>query len=128
MRYMYQIFQSHENMSHENQSSTYSSSSIPPNVASTIHPHLNERLNSFDNISAEEDVLQFIGSSNGHCTAARSISAKARATQCFGDMSDHTFQQVSHDRTHVSRKDIKPLSDSTVTEKVGGGQRLGRIP
>ncbi|RAL06535.1 uncharacterized protein BO97DRAFT_320815, partial [Aspergillus homomorphus CBS 101889] len=82
--------------------------------------------NVFDNISAEEDVLQFIGSSNGHCTAAKAISAKARATQCLGDMGDHTFQQVSHDRAPMSEKDIKPRSALTVIEKVGGGQRLGK--
>lgn len=51
-------------------------------------------VNVFENITAGEDVFQLIGSANGHPTSAKSISAKARTTQCFGDVSDSTFQQI----------------------------------
>jgi hypothetical protein len=50
--------------------------------------------NVFENITAGEDVFQLIGSANGHPTSAKSISAKAQTTQCFGDVSNSTFQQI----------------------------------
>lgn len=75
-----------------------------PNSGGTMHTFLNPMLlnnlskpasvNIFENITAGEDVFQLIGSANGHPTSAKSISAKAQTTQCFGDLSDSTFQQI----------------------------------
>lgn len=55
-------------------------------------------VNVFENITAGEDVFQLIGSANGHPTSAKSISAKSQSTQCFGDVSDSTFQQILKNR------------------------------
>jgi hypothetical protein len=65
------------------------------------------RVNVFENITAGEDVFQLIGSANGHPTSAKSISAKAQTTQCFGDVSDSTFQQILKRRYASSDQDKK---------------------
>lgn len=64
----------------------------------------NEGRNIFEDVVAEENVFQFIGSANGHTTTARSTKAKAYATQCLGDASDTTIQQISKDRSSITAK------------------------
>lgn len=86
----------------------------------------NERnRNVFEDIHGEEDVLQFIGSTNQYTTTAKSIHAKSRVTQCFGDMADSTFQQVSSDRSGRIEQD-KHLSPNSKSMRHGPGQILGR--
>lgn len=82
--------------------------------------------NSFEDITADEDVFQLIGSSNGHTTTARSVSAKAYTTQCLGDLSDSTFQQISIDRCRNAQN--KPINHQQHTGKFevhGTGRKLG---
>jgi hypothetical protein len=81
--------------------------------------------NVFEDIHAEEDVLQFIGSTNKYTITAKSIRAKTHTTQCFGDMADSTFQQISSDRSGRIEQDklVSPKSKSVI---YGQGQRLGR--
>jgi hypothetical protein len=64
----------------------------------------NEHRNVFENIVADENVFQLIASANGHTMTARSVLAKAYATQCMGDISDTTIQQISADRGGISKK------------------------
>ena len=86
----------------------------------------NERnRNVFEDIHGDEDALQFIGSTNRNTTTAKSIRAKSRATQCFGDLADSTFQQVSSDRSGRIEQD-QLLSPNSNSMKYGPGQRLGR--
>lgn len=86
----------------------------------------NEQIrNIFEDIHGEEDALQFIGSTNKYPITAKSIRAKGRATQCFGDMADSTFQRVSSDRSGRIEQD-KLLSPNFKSIKYGQGQRLGR--
>lgn len=80
--------------------------------------------NVFEDIHGDEDALQFIGSTNQYTTTAKSIHAKSRATQCFGDMADSTFQRVSSDRSgRIERDEL--LSPNSKSMKHGPGQRLG---
>lgn len=65
----------------------------------------NEPRNIFENIVADENVFQLIASANGHTTTARSVTAKAYATQCMGDISNTTIQQISADRGDISEKE-----------------------
>lgn len=62
----------------------------------------NERRNIFEDVIAEENVFQFVGSTNGHTTTARSVTAKAYTTQCLGDASENTIQQISKDRSGIT--------------------------
>ncbi|KAJ5202929.1 hypothetical protein N7449_005008 [Penicillium cf. viridicatum] len=81
--------------------------------------------NLFENITADEDVFQLIGSSNGHITTARSVSAKAYTTQCLGDVSDSTLQQISIDRCHnAERKCVKQQQHSGKFEVHGSGPEI----
>lgn len=94
--------------------------------ASPTHSSGNGRnRNFFEDIHGEEDAFQFIGSTNQYPTTAKTIHAKPRATQCFGDMADSTFQQVSSDRSGRIQTDQCPLPDSKSLKR-GPGQRLGR--
>ncbi|CAI7604439.1 unnamed protein product [Penicillium crustosum] len=68
----------------------------------------NERRNVFEDVVAEENVFQFVGSTKGHTTTARSIIAKAYATQCLGDASETTIQQISKDRIGITAKKQPP--------------------
>ncbi|KAJ5117562.1 hypothetical protein N7448_011194 [Penicillium atrosanguineum] len=68
----------------------------------------NERRNVFEDVVAEENVFQFVGSANAHTTTARSVTAKASATQCLGDASDTTIQQISKDRSGITVKKEHP--------------------
>lgn len=65
----------------------------------------NERRNIFENIAADENVFQLIASANGHTMTARSVTAKAYATQCMGDISNTTIQQISANRSGISEKE-----------------------
>jgi hypothetical protein len=65
----------------------------------------NERRNVFEDIVAEENVFQFVGSTNGHTTTAISVTAKAHTTQCLGDASETTIQQISKDRGETTAKE-----------------------
>lgn len=81
--------------------------------------------NVFEDVRGDEDALQFIGSTNQYTTTAKAIHAKSRATQCFGDMADSTFQRVSSDRSgRIERDEL--LSPDSKSIKRGPGQRLGR--
>jgi hypothetical protein len=84
-------------------------------------------VNVFENIVAEEDVFQLIGSANGHPTSAKSISAKAHTTQCFGDVSDSTFQQISKDRCANSERDKDIQTHVAKFETHGQGRKLDSI-
>jgi hypothetical protein len=81
--------------------------------------------NVFEDIHGDEDALQFIGSTSQKSTTAKSIHAKSRATQCFGDMADLTFQRISSDRGGKVEQD-EFLSLNSTSIKHGPGQRLGR--
>jgi len=97
--------------------------SVPNHLPFTTSSDL-PSVNVFENIVAEEDVFQLIGSANGHPTSAKSISAKARTTQCFGDVSDSTFQQISKDRSAKAEQDEASVA-TFVTH--GQGRKLGSI-
>lgn len=60
------------------------------------------RRNIFEDVVAEENVFQFIGSASRHTTTARSVIAKAHTTQCLGDVTDTTIQQISKDRSETT--------------------------
>ncbi|KAJ5967587.1 hypothetical protein N7501_003835 [Penicillium viridicatum] len=60
--------------------------------------------NVFEDVVAEEYVFQFVGSTKAHTTTARSVTAKAYATQCLGDASESTIQQISKDRSGITAK------------------------
>ncbi|GFF96670.1 hypothetical protein IFM47457_11000 [Aspergillus lentulus] len=63
------------------------------------NPSSNQRRgNVFEDIRADERAFQFIGSVNANITTAKSVSAKSLATQCLGDLSDPSLQQISSDR------------------------------
>lgn len=64
----------------------------------------NERRNVFEDVIAEENAFQFVGSTNEHTTTARSITAKTYATQCLADASETTIQQISKDRIGITAK------------------------
>ncbi|OJJ67277.1 hypothetical protein ASPBRDRAFT_136172 [Aspergillus brasiliensis CBS 101740] len=83
--------------------------------------------NHFEDIIADENVFQLIGSSSAQTTMAKTVSAKAHATQCFGDMSDTTFQQISKDRCRSTEKGKGEGQDDSVRhDAVRPGRRLGR--
>jgi hypothetical protein len=63
-----------------------------------------ERRNIFQNISADANVFQFIGSTNGHTTTARQITAQKYTAQCMGDLSDSSLRQISMNCTTVAAK------------------------
>jgi hypothetical protein len=69
------------------------------------------RGNVFEDIRADERVFQFIGSVNAHTTTAKTISAKSFTTQCLGDLSDPSLQQISSDRRSTAIED--PASQSS---------------
>lgn len=84
----------------------------------------NERRNIFENIVAEENAFQLIASANGHTTTARSVTAKAYATQYMGNMSNTTIQQISADRGGISEKErsnhnLQPRNFSGLGRKLG---------
>lgn len=69
------------------------------------NPSSNQRRgNVFEDIRADERVFQFIGSVNANITTAKSVSAKSFATQCLGDLSNPSLQQISSDRRPLSLK------------------------
>lgn len=83
--------------------------------------------NFFEDITADEDVFQFIGSSNGHTTTARSVSAKAYTTQFLGDASDSTLKQISTDLCrNAEKKSVKRQQHSEKFEEHGSGRKLGK--
>lgn len=92
--------------------------SIPPNPSSD-----QSRVNVFEHITAEEDAFHWIGSTNKHVTVAKSITAKKRATQCLGDISDSTILQISKDRhTELEQNQESPQNEDSFK---GEGQVLG---
>lgn len=80
------------------------SDAIAGGYHSSARDRTDERRNIFEDVVAEENVFQFIGSANRHTTTARSVTAKAHATQFLGDASDATVQQLSIDRSGISSK------------------------
>lgn len=81
--------------------------------------------NLFENITADENVFQFIGSSNGHITTARSVSANTYTTQCLGDVSDHTLQRISTDRCCNAETSINHQQHAGKFKVHGTGRKLG---
>ncbi|KAJ5512163.1 hypothetical protein N7463_001715 [Penicillium fimorum] len=82
----------------------------------------NERRNVFEDVVAENNVFQFVGSANGHTTTARSVTAKAYATQCLGDASDTTIQQISKDRSETTAKKQHPHHQQQTNSFEGPGR------
>ncbi|KAJ6003158.1 hypothetical protein N7451_005705 [Penicillium sp. IBT 35674x] len=95
----------------------------------------NERRNIFEDIVAEENVFQFVGSANGHTTTARTVTAKTNANQCLGDVSDTTIQHISRDRSSIPVKeehlplDIPGFYDvkESEEERTDNGHSIRRI-
>ncbi|KAJ5474093.1 hypothetical protein N7475_003659 [Penicillium sp. IBT 31633x] len=85
----------------------------------------NERRNVFKDIVAEENVFQFVGSTNGHTTTARSVTSKAYATQCLGDASETTIQQISKDRSGITAKKQHPHHQQQTNTFEGPGRTVG---
>ena len=85
----------------------------------------NERRNVFEDVVAEENVFQFVGSTKGHTTTARSVTAKAYATQCLGDASETTIQQISKDRTGIAAKKQPPHHQQQTNPFDGPGRTVG---
>lgn len=82
--------------------------------------------NVFENVHIGEDVVQFIGSTSGRSTSAKSISVKPRSIQFLGDLSDLTAQKISSDCRATAREDA-PQKSRTDTF-AGRGQALGSGP
>lgn len=87
--------------------SQYSDMSAEEQLTSTIR-RKNQRRNVFEDVVAEDTVFQFVGFTKGHTTTARSIIAKAYATQCLGDTPETTIQQISKDRVGITAKKQPP--------------------
>ncbi|KAL2871005.1 uncharacterized protein BJX67DRAFT_212939 [Aspergillus lucknowensis] len=79
---------------------------------------------SLKKIHSEEDVFQFIGSTSGHTTNAKDISAKSRTTQALGDLSDNTLQKINDCRGTPSENTGQQSKNSQFTH-YGEGQKLG---
>lgn len=85
----------------------------------------NEFRNVFEDVVAEEYVFQFVGSTKGHTTTARSVIAKAYATQCLGDASESTIQQISKDRSEFTAKKQPPHHQQQTKPFDGPGRTVG---
>jgi hypothetical protein len=59
-----------------------------------------------------------------HTTTAISVTAKAYATQCMGDASETTIQQISKDRSGISAKKQHPHHKQQTTPFEGPGRTL----
>lgn len=62
---------------------------------------VNECHHMFEDVVAEEDVLHFVGSANGHTTTARRITVKRNTVQFLGDASDTTIQKIFCDGANL---------------------------
>ena len=83
------------------------------------------RDNVFENIRADEDAFQFIGSTSRRTTSAKDVWAKSGTTNCLGDISDDTLRKISSDRRTIAEADT---DQETVTKKFephGQGRVLG---
>ena len=69
------------------------------NALATADP---KTVNSFEDVSVEEDGRQFILSTTGDLILARKVTTATRAVQCLGQVSDETAQQISKDSSHIS--------------------------
>ncbi|KAL6228578.1 hypothetical protein BDW75DRAFT_235784 [Aspergillus navahoensis] len=69
--------------------------------------------------------LQFIGSTSGHTTNAKDISAKSRTTQALGDLSDNTLQKIN-DRRVIRSENTGRQSKTSQFAHYGEGQKLGK--
>jgi hypothetical protein len=84
------------------------------------------RGNVFEDIRADERVFQFIGSVNANITTAKSVSAKSFATQCLGDLSDPSLQQISSDRrSTVIEEAAGQSSTANIAENHGQERKVG---
>lgn len=81
------------------------------------------RRNTFQDVIADANVFQFIGSTNGHTTTARQITAQQCTTQCMGDLTDSTLRQISMDRSAIAVK--KQYSQHQAGYLDGRGYKLG---
>ncbi|KAH2761565.1 hypothetical protein KXW10_000387 [Aspergillus fumigatus] len=91
------------------------------------NPSSNQRRgNVFEDIRADERVFQFIGSVNANITTAKSVSAKSFATQCLGDLSDPSLQQISSDRRSTVIEDAAGQSSTAnIAETQGQERKVG---
>jgi hypothetical protein len=88
------------------------------------NPSSNQRSgNVFEDIRADERVFQFIGSVNSNITTAKSVSAKSLATQCLGDLSDPSLQQISSDRRSTVNEDAGERSSTANIADTHGQER-----
>lgn len=85
----------------------------------------NERRNVFEDVVADENVFQFVGSTRGHTTTARSVIAKAYAIQCLGDASETTIHQISKDRIRIAAKKQPPPHQQQTKAFDGPGRTVG---
>ncbi|KAJ6000937.1 hypothetical protein N7481_001346 [Penicillium waksmanii] len=83
------------------------------------------RRNIFEDVVAEENVFQFIGSASRHTTTARSVIAKAHTTQFLGDVSNTTIQQISKDRSETTVKDEHHHPQQQTKYFKGPGRTVG---
>ncbi|KAF4770794.1 hypothetical protein HAV15_013223 [Penicillium sp. str.  len=105
--------------------SQYSDMSAEEQLTPTIRRE-NERRNIFEDVVAEENVFQFVGSTKGHTTTARSIIAKAYATQCLADASETTIQQISKDRIGNYGEETTSSSSPTTDKNFRWARSHGR--
>ncbi|KAK9646520.1 hypothetical protein HCH54_005259 [Aspergillus fumigatus] len=82
------------------------------------------RGNVFEDIHADERVFQFIGSANAHTTLAKSVSAKLLTTQCLGDLSDTSLQQISSDRRSTALDAAGQSGAANTAKAHGQGRRF----
>jgi hypothetical protein len=71
----------------------------------------NTKMNEFEDVSAAQDAHQMIVLTLGHLVSATRVTAGVGATQCLGQMSDTTLQQL------LSSRGVD-LSDSSSKGKI----------
>lgn len=86
------------------------------------------RTNVIEDISTAEDSFQAVVATLGDLISAKRVNSGARATQCVGQMSDASLQQISRDRVHPT---IKPKPQTSIPTEVedqyGPGYKLGPV-
>ncbi|KAF2176781.1 hypothetical protein K469DRAFT_645268 [Zopfia rhizophila CBS 207.26] len=85
------------------------------------------RTNVFEDVSMAEDGHQVIVSTVGDLLSAKRITAGARSTQWFGQMSDDSLQQHSRDHSRAVTEKAEEPQPGLVTEfrnRYGTGRKL----
>jgi hypothetical protein len=86
-----------------------------------------ERVNVIEDVSMAEDRHQVIVSTVRDLISAKRITARARAVQLIGQMSDDSLQQFSQTIGCGAAEEVKrPDRDSVFKERYGEGWRLSR--